>query len=187
MYVCVWVYECISLSIYVCTCIHMYVCMCIHTYIPAHMQHKHLHTHTLPKSTGVPSGMWARGPVTARALSAAHPQCRYICAYIHTHMHTCNIHTCTHTYSPKPAGVPSDMWAPGPVTAGALSVAHPVGIWRLQDLVLLRGFMCTNQSSFYCTPHQHCAHNCTTFARLLRNIRPPSDPPWCMSYTIQYW
>ena len=30
---------------------------------------------------------------------------------------------------------------------------------------------------FYPPPHPHCSHYCTTIARLLRNIRPPSDSP----------
>jgi len=44
---------------------------------------------------------------------------------------------------------------------------------------------CMNQSSFYCPPHQHCPHGCNTIAIVLRNIRPPSDPPFlCHTYTI---
>ena len=36
---------------------------------------------------------------------------------------------------------------------------------------------CTSQSSFYCPLHLHCSHYCNTAARLMRNIRPPPDPP----------
>jgi len=36
---------------------------------------------------------------------------------------------------------------------------------------------CTNPSSVYAPPRLHCSHGCNTNAILLRNIRPPSDPP----------
>ena len=38
--------------------------------------------------------------------------------------------------------------------------------------------LCTNHSLFYCPSHLHCPHSCNTFAILLCNIRPPSDPPF---------
>ena len=39
----------------------------------------------------------------------------------------------------------------------------------------------------YCAPPDlHCPHGCNTIAILLRNIRPPSEPPVCMPYTVQY-
>ena len=36
-------------------------------------------------------------------------------------------------------------------------------------------------------PHLHCPHFCNTVARLLPKIRRHPQPPFCMSYTIQYW
>jgi len=40
----------------------------------------------------------------------------------------------------------------------------------------------TSQSSLYCPLHLLCSHYCSTIARLLRNIRPPPDPP-CICHT----
>jgi len=41
---------------------------------------------------------------------------------------------------------------------------------------------CTSRSSLYCPLHLHCSHSCSTIARLMRDIRPPSDPP-CVCHT----
>jgi len=50
------------------------------------------------------------------------------------------------------------------------------------------GLFWTNQSSFYCPRHLHCPHGCNTIARLLSNLRPPSDPPCvCHTHTILVW
>ena len=38
--------------------------------------------------------------------------------------------------------------------------------------------ICTNQSSFIAPPRPHCPHYCSPIARLLRNIRPRTDPPF---------
>jgi len=46
--------------------------------------------------------------------------------------------------------------------------------------------LCTNQPSVYFPPRLHCPHCCNTIARRMRNIRAPTRPPSCMSYTIQY-
>ena len=48
---------------------------------------------------------------------------------------------------------------------------------------------CWSLSSFYCPPpHLHNLPYCITIARPLRNIRPPpTDPPFFMPCTIQYW
>ena len=48
--------------------------------------------------------------------------------------------------------------------------------WRLQDIVVLRGLCARINHLVIAPPHSHCRHYCTTIARLLRNIRPPSDP-----------
>ena len=41
---------------------------------------------------------------------------------------------------------------------------------------------CTSQSSLYCPLHLHGSHNCNTLARLVRKIRPLTDPP-CVCHT----
>ena len=46
---------------------------------------------------------------------------------------------------------------------------------------------CGSQSSSYCPPHLQSLPCCNTIAQLLRNIRPPTAPPLCMPYTIDYW
>ena len=46
--------------------------------------------------------------------------------------------------------------------------------------------LCTNQLSFHCPARLHFPHGYNTIAMLLRNIRPLSDPPASMPYTIQY-
>jgi len=48
--------------------------------------------------------------------------------------------------------------------------------------------LCTNQSSFYSSgpPALLRVHCCSTIARRLGNVRPPTQPPCCMPYTIQY-
>ena len=38
--------------------------------------------------------------------------------------------------------------------------------------------LCTSLSSLYCLSHLHRPHGCSTIAILLRNIQPPSDPPF---------
>jgi len=48
--------------------------------------------------------------------------------------------------------------------------------------------MCTNQSSFIAPPPStRTAHTIVLLLHDLRNLRPPTDPPFCMPYTIQYW
>ena len=41
---------------------------------------------------------------------------------------------------------------------------------------------CGSPSSLYCSPHLQSLPYCNTIARLLRNIRPPTDPP-CVCHT----
>jgi len=57
----------------------------------------------------------------------------------------------------------------------------------LQGIVLPRGSCARINRLLLPPPHPHSPHDCTTTARLLRNIRPPHRPLFCMPYTVQYW
>jgi len=50
--------------------------------------------------------------------------------------------------------------------------------WPLQDILLLRGFCARINHPSIAPSYLHCPHYCNTIARLLRNIRRPSDPPF---------
>ena len=52
------------------------------------------------------------------------------------------------------------------------------GCWPVQDILLLV-FVCAGVNHPFITPaHLHYPHYCNTIARLVRNTRPPPDPPW---------
>jgi len=46
--------------------------------------------------------------------------------------------------------------------------------------------LCTNQSSLHCPSHLHRPHGCDIIAILLRNSRPPSDPPCSRRTSYNY-
>ena len=51
--------------------------------------------------------------------------------------------------------------------------------WPLRDILPRLSFCArTNRHPFIAHPHLHCAHDCNTFFILLRNTRPPTDPPF---------
>jgi len=50
------------------------------------------------------------------------------------------------------------------------------GLYKI--LLLLRGFCARINHPFIAPSHLHCPHYCNTMARLLRNIRRPTDPPF---------
>jgi len=60
----------------------------------------------------------------------------------------------------------------------SICIFHSVVPWPLQDMVLLRGFCARIHHPFIAPSHLHCPHDCTTIARLWRNIRRPPDPPF---------
>jgi len=51
----------------------------------------------------------------------------------------------------------------------------PLGLYKI--FIFTSRLMCMMQSSVIAPPHPHCPRYCTTIARRLRNIRPPTDPP----------
>ena len=54
----------------------------------------------------------------------------------------------------------------------------------LQDIVVLL-VVCARINRPFILPYPlHCPHCCNTIARLMGNIRPPLQPPFCMPYTI---
>ena len=53
----------------------------------------------------------------------------------------------------------------------------PRVLWPLQDIRLLQRFCARSNHPILAPPHLHCPHECNTIAQLLRNIRPPSNPP----------
>jgi len=59
--------------------------------------------------------------------------------------------------------------------------------WPLQDIRSLQSFLALFNLSLYFPLDLHCSHDCNTIARLMPNMRPPTLPPLCFPYTIQYW
>jgi len=58
---------------------------------------------------------------------------------------------------------------------GQISCVGDLALTRYSFTYML---LCMNQSSFYCPSHLHRPHSCNTIPVLLRNIRPPFEPPF---------
>jgi len=88
-----------------------------------------------------------------------------------------------HLTRPEPLGVEKEVEAHLRNSSQVKTPNHPLthGLPFKRDCLISR-VMCTNRSSFCPIHHPHCQHYCTTVARRLRNIQPPSGPP-CVCHT----
>ena len=68
------------------------------------------------------------------------------------------------------------------LTRGLGSDAIPTFLGIYKIFVHSKASLHYSQSPLYCLLHLLCSHYCNTVVRLMRNIRPPPDPP-CICHT----
>ena len=101
--------------------------------------------------------------------------------------HAVSSRTSPQNVAPPTHDAPSRRWR-GLPSAPRRTCGYRRGGCVLQELAFTRyscipKLSCTIKSFLYCPLHLHCSHYCNTVARLMRNIRPPPDPPCVLAFT----